>query len=248
MRIKGALHVHSTLSHDGTMTIAELADWYKQRGYSFIALGEHSQDMDDGKIQIMRRECQEQSQDSFCVVPGLEYSCRGGIHLFALGAVMGIPDADPVAVATRARANGAFVVLAHPSRIHWECPTELLRVVDAAELWNVAYDGKYLPSFRAPTAFRRMRRINPNLFASGGQDLHRKPAFYDLAVYVETDRLAPNAIAAAIRCGDYQIRSRFFSLDARAQFSFVRAVSLSILSWQIATLRKARDHFRRWAS
>jgi predicted metal-dependent phosphoesterase TrpH len=248
VRVKGALHVHSTLSHDGTLTIAELVDFYKHRGYDFIALGEHSQDMDDGKIELMRRQSAEHSQNTFCVIPGIEYSCRGGIHLFAAGAGATIADTDSVAVAAKARAIGAFVILAHPSRIKWECPANLVKAVDAAEIWNVAYDGKYLPSFRAPAAFRQMRGVNPKIFAAGGQDFHRKPAFYDLAVYVETDALTPDAIMAAIHRGNYEIRSRFFRFDADAEFSSLKVAALSVLSWQLAILRRARDSLRRWAS
>jgi hypothetical protein len=245
MRVKGALHVHSRLSHDGTLTIPELADWFKQRGYNFFALGEHSQDMDAEKIAQMKAECAQNSNDKFLIIPGLEYSCRGGIHLFALGSTVEIPDVDPVTVATQARAAGAFVVLAHPSRSKWNCSSEIVKAVNAAEFWNVGYDGKFLPSYKALKAFRGMKRENPQIMATGGQDLHRTAAFYDLAVILEVPALSREAILAGMHSGNYQIRSRFFQSGPDARFSAVKASSLWLVSWQLAALRKARNLIQR---
>ncbi len=194
MRLKGALHVHSTLSHDGTMTISELAEWYMTRGYQFIAIGEHSQDMSEEKVEILKKQSTEHSCDGFCIIPGIEYSCQGGIHIFGLGALGLTREMDPVVVAEEIRAQGGLAILAHPYRYNWTCAPELLRAVHAVEIWNVGYDGKYLPSARAPEALRRMRRINPELLAIAGQDLHRKPAFYDVAVQTEAEYLTPGAI------------------------------------------------------
>lgn len=245
MRLKGALHVHSTLSHDGTLSIAELADWYKSRRYNFVALGEHSQDMDAEKISRMKQECAERSSDKFLMVPGLEYSCRGGIHLFALGSTLEIPETDPVSVARQAREKGAFVIFAHPSRLKWNCPAEAVKAVNAAEFWNVGYDGKFLPPYKAIGAFRRMRADNPTLMATGGQDFHRRAAYYDLAVELEIPELTREAILAAMHSGKYEIESRFFRSGSRAEFSVVKTLSLQIVSWQIAALRRARDLLRR---
>ncbi len=245
MRLKGALHVHSTLSHDGTLSIAELADWYRSRGYDFITLGEHSQDMDEKKIAQMKQESAEHSDGKFLIVPGLEYSCRGGVHLFALGSTLDIRETDPVAVATRARAEGAFVILAHPSRLKWNFPTDIVQSVQAAEFWNVAYDGKYLPSFKAFRVFRVLREVNPQLLATGGQDFHRRTGFYDVAVMVEASSLARDEILARMRTGNYEIRSRHFHSNARAQFSPLRAAATWLLSLQLAALRGVRDALQR---
>jgi hypothetical protein len=245
MRLKGALHVHSTLSHDGTMSIAELADWYRSRGYDFFALGEHSQDMDAERIRQMEEESAQHSDNRFLIIPGLEYSCRGGIHLFSLGSTLEILDVDPVAVANQTRRTGAFVILAHPSRMKWNFPVEVIKAVNAAELWNVGYDGKYLPPFGALSAFRRMHEVNPELLAIGGQDLHRRRGFYDLAVTVQASGLDSLAILSSMHAGDYEVTSRFFRFSPHARFSPVKVASLWFFSWQLAALRGARGLFQR---
>lgn len=245
MRYKGALHVHSTLSHDGTLTIPELARWYSEKGYQFIAMGEHSQDLNEEKIHILRDQCAASSGNSFCVIPGVEFSCSGGIHIFGLGAVGLTRDVDPLVVAAEIHALNGFAILAHPKRIGWMCAPELLLVIDAIEIWNVAYDGKYLPSSLAPERFLKMQKVNPKLRAIAGHDLHRKPAFYDVSIEVDVAELAPGPVLEAISSGRYSIRSRFFRTDSGADQSWAKSVWFRLLSRQLAVLRKARDIFWR---
>lgn len=248
MRVKGALHVHSTLSHDGTLTIPELAMWYKPRGYHFIAIGEHSQDLDEGKVELLKEQCAEFSGPQFLIIPGIEYSCRDGIHLFGIAATGLTRQTDPVAVVHHIHDQGAFAILVHPKRLKWNCAVDLLNTVDAVEIWNVAYDGKYLPPYQAPDAFRRMRRTNPRLLAVAGHDLHRKAAFHDVGIETQLPELSSVCVLRNLREGAYVIRSRFFRADSHAPLSWTHTVLLSFMSWHLNNLRKARDALRRWCS
>ena len=61
---KGCLHVHSTAS-DGCLTPEEVIDWYRSRGYHFLALTDHgvlseAQSLGDGFITLSGIEFQEQ--------------------------------------------------------------------------------------------------------------------------------------------------------------------------------------------
>jgi predicted metal-dependent phosphoesterase TrpH len=248
VRYKGALHIHSTLSHDGTLSIPDLARWYRHRGYHFVAIGEHSQDLDNEKLQALCEACGAQSNENFCVIPGVEFSCREGIHIFGLGAVGLTSEVDPVAVTAKIHSLNGVAILAHPKRMKWTCSREILLALDGVEIWNVAYDGKYLPSFHAPRAFRGMREVNPRLLAVAGHDFHRKASFYDVGTEVEAGKLSAATIVEAIRDGRYSIRSRFFRADSRAQLSCAKSVWISLLSWQLMRVRQARDTFVRWSS
>lgn len=245
MRCKGALHVHSTLSHDGTLTIPELAYLYSEKGYQFVAIGEHSQDLNEEKIRLLQGQCEANSGRDFCVIPGVEFSCRGGIHIFGLGVVGLTHEVDPMAVVREIHALNGFAILAHPKRIEWVCAPELLLAIDAIEIWNVAYDGKYLPSSHASGGFFRMRQVNPKLWAIAGHDLHRKAAFYDVSIEVDVEALTPGAILEAISSGRYTIQSRFFRTDSEAHLSWARSFWTQVFSRQLAALRKARDIFLR---
>jgi predicted metal-dependent phosphoesterase TrpH len=248
MRAKGALHVHSTLSRDGTMTIPNLARFYREKGYDFIAMGEHSEDLDTEKIQILQEQCASNSDNAFCVIPGLEFTCRGGFHIFGMGAVGLTRDVDPLAVVAEIHALNGLAILAHPSKYRWDCLRELLCAVDAAEIWNVQYDGKYLPSFRAPRAFERMQRANPLLLAIAGHDFHGSAGFYDVSIEMEVETLRPGGIFERIRQGSYLIKSRFFRAEPHPRFSWASAAGLTLMSGQLAILRWARDLLVRWST
>jgi hypothetical protein len=245
VHIRGALHVHSKLSHDGTLSIEELAHWYKRKGYQFLAMGEHAEDLDEAKVQALRELSTVASDDEFCVVPGIEFAVTNAIHIVGIGLVSLIREKDPVAVAAKIHELGGFAILAHPKRLRWECPSELLRAVDAAEIWNVGYDGKYLPSPKALGAFRRMQQANPKLLAAASHDFHRAASFYDVSIEMEVSSLSSSAILRKLQQGGYDICSRFFRTDSKAQMSRFKAASISLLSRQLTDLKKLRSAFLR---
>jgi predicted metal-dependent phosphoesterase TrpH len=135
VRIRGALHVHSTFSHDGTLTIAELGRLYARRGFQFIAIGEHSQDMDAEKVRELVEQSPSASNAGLLIVSGIEFTCSTpGMHILGVGARDVAPDADPLTAARIIREHGGFAVLAHPGRFGWSCPAELLAEIKAVEI------------------------------------------------------------------------------------------------------------------
>lgn len=248
MHIRGALHVHSTLSHDGSLTVTELAQFYAKRRFQFVAIGEHSQDMDPAKVEALVEESAAASTLNFLVVPGIEYTCDvPGMHIFGLGAVALPSDTRPMTTVRVIHECGGFAVLAHPRRIGWQCPAELLNELDGVEVWNVGYDGKYLPSVHAPMAFRRMKQANPRLLAVAAHDLHRGPEFYDVALEMEVEVLTRDAILSALRAGAYRISSRFFRVGPRFEISWIETALLRLASAQLGYLRQARAAMR-WSA
>jgi len=223
------------------MTIAELAAWYRARRYQFVAIGEHSQDLQGAKIEILKRQCAENSDERFCLIPGIEFSCRGGLHIFGLGVTQLTTETDPVAVAEAIHSQNAFAILAHPQRYQWKCSREVLLAVDAVEIWNVSYDGKYLPSIQAPRQFRKMQKVNPALVGVAGHDFHRPRSFYDVSVEMDVEVLSPAAVLARLRQGAYRIRSRYFRAEPHGVFSWRQTASLQFLGRQLTALRKVRD-------
>src|ERR1700730_5731717 len=204
VHIRGALHIHSKLSRDGTMTIAELARWYKRNGYQFLAMGEHAEDLDQAKVQALREQSIEHSNDAFCVIPGIEFAGNGDIHVVGIGVARLISEQNPTAIAEQIHEQGGLAILAHPKRIGWECPADVLRAVHAAEIWNVGYDGKYLPSPIALRGFRRMRQTNARLLAVVSHDFHRTASFYDVAIETDVAVLTPGEILRNLQRGCYR--------------------------------------------
>jgi hypothetical protein len=248
VQIKGALHVHSALSGDGTMTIAELARLYRQRGYQFIALTEHAEDLDETAVEILKSQSCENSDERLRIIPGLEFSAHGELHILGPGVTRLFPQDDRLAVIEHIHAQGGLAILAHPRRIGWNCPPNVVRVIDAVELWNVGYDGKFLPSAKALGGFAAMRQVNPGLLAVAGHDLHRRESFYDVALEMHVPRLSTEAILANLRSGRYEIRSRFFRAASDARISPASAACLRVVSGQLRNLRRARSLTLEWFS
>ena len=177
MVIKGALHVHTDLSHDGKLSMESAVDLFRRRGFHFVFLAEHAEDMDAAKIEEMRRHAAALSAAEFVVIPGLEYSCPGLVHIVGAGCDRAFDFREPVRVAHEIKSAGGFAVLAHPGRFHWQCDNELIRNVNAVEVWNVAYDGKFIPEPRSLGFLRASRSVNHQLLACAGVDLHRAGGF-----------------------------------------------------------------------
>jgi predicted metal-dependent phosphoesterase TrpH len=248
MRVRGALHVHSTFSHDGTLAIADLVRWYRDHGYHFIALGEHAQDLDEVQVRVLTEQSSQFSSAEFCVIPGIEFPCRGGLHIVGIGATSLLRDFEPTRVIEAIHEQDGYAVLAHPKRNDWRCPSDVLLSADAAEIWNVAYDGKFLPSPQSLIGFKHTRQVNPGLLAVAGHDFHRKAGFYDVAIEMEVASLSAAAVLGNLRYGRFTIRARFFRCSAQADFSSFQASRLLFLSWQISGLRAVRDLLLRLSS
>lgn len=238
--------MHSVLSGDGTMTIRELADLYRSRGYHFIAITEHAEDLDESDVETLKRHSEENSDDRFRIIPGLEFSAGTELHILGLGVTRLFPQHNRLAVIEHIHAEGGFAVLAHPRRIGWNCPEEILRAIDAAEIWNVGYDGKFLPSPKSLGGFAAMRRANPELLAVVGHDLHRRESFYDAAIEMEVLSLSETAILENLGRGRYGIRSRFFHAGSDAEVSPARATCLRLVSEQLRHIRRARSLTLGW--
>lgn len=245
MRIRGALHIHSTLSRDGTMTIADLAAYFKDKGYHFLAMGEHAEDMTEAKVQTLIEQSAAASSADFCVIAGVEFAVTKQIHIVGVGVTKLIPLESPVYVAEQIRALGGISILAHPKRMGWECPPEVAQAVDAAEIWNINYDGKFLPSAKAIPAFERMRQANPRLLAIACHDFHRKASFYGVGVEMDVPSLTREAIFQSLKNGAYRVRSTFFNCGPDGRVSATNAALVRHVSGRLEKMRKARSGFAR---
>jgi hypothetical protein len=241
VRIRGALHVHSTFSHDGTLSVAELAQFYAQRGFDFIAIGEHSQDMDAQKVRALVEQSSAASHPGFLVIPGIEYTCDvPGMHILGLGALLLAEDPKPLTAVRTIHESDGYAVLAHPRRFGWQCPAKLVSAMDAVEIWNVGYDGKYLPSVQALRGFREMKAANSKLLGVASHDLHREPGFYDVGIDMEVAALERAAVLANMRAGAYKISSRYFSSGPHFEISWRQSAFLHLLSAQLSHARQMR--------
>jgi len=247
VRVKGAVHVHSNLSHDGKLSLAEVASFYRAHNFNVVAIGEHSQDMDDARISALIAECDANSDASFRMIPGIEFTCDNGMHILGVGVTQLSPRRAPIEIAGHIRRQQGYAVLAHPSRFGWKCDPEILSAVDAAEIWNVGYDGKYVPSVDAARNFAALRKANPGLHAIASHDLHARAGFYNVAVEMELPELSAAAVIARLRAGEYRNVSPLFSLRPQAPYEGPKTTWLSLIGRQRDRFRKMRAMILRWS-
>lgn len=203
-RYKGAVHLHTTLSHDGVLTLPELARFIRSKGYDFMAVTEHSQDMTETKLAELETGAAELSDDTFLIIPGIEFNCTGTIHILGIGVTKLCASEDPTTVVDHIQSCGGLAVLAHPSNKDYPIDVAWVKKLDGCEIWNNRH-GKWLPQMHAVRKFEELSRAAPGLKAFAGLDLHSPVGYSHVAMEVEADSTARDELFGALREGDYSL-------------------------------------------
>lgn len=227
--LRGVLHVHSTMSYDGQHPLSELAEAARRRGYDFVAMTEHSDTLDQARLSDLADQCQALSRTDLLLIPGVEYTCEGNLHLLAFGMRRYTSERRPIAVAQRVAEAGGIPVVAHPIRYAYRAPEELAPWLAGIEVWNAGYDGRFIPNPRSFRLLEAFRRRNETLSAFCGQDIHRTRHFCDVGVVVDDDRLDERAILDALRQGRFAIQGGPFRMHARTELS-----KGTMVAWRLA--------------
>src|SRR5205823_941873 len=76
--LRGDLHAHSTWSSDGKNSIEEMAAEAKSRGYSYLAITDHSHYLRDGRLDAQDREIEalNETLGRFRLLKGIEVNIR----------------------------------------------------------------------------------------------------------------------------------------------------------------------------
>jgi hypothetical protein len=211
---KGNLHTHSTNS-DGQLTPEQVIDWYRSRGYHFLALTEH-------RIPSQARSVAE----DFVLLSGIEMDGIdpqvGLFHLVGVGFDRA-PDLSAYAGNTswetilgvqetidNLRATGAIVFLAHP---YWSggMSKNLLHLDGCLglEVWNGAcevWDCKGL----SVVHWDDLLAAGCRLWGFGTDDCHWWPGRDDAGlgwIWVKAEELTQEAIVQALEQGHFYASS-----------------------------------------
>lgn len=241
----GILHVHSKLSYDGQNTLAEIAFLAKRRSYQFVGMSEHSDTFDQHKMAHLVDECRRLSDSSFLMIPGLEFTCDNHLHLLALGIEHYTDATNPALVAHFVRAQGGLAILSHPGRYGYRIPEGLEMMLDGIEVWNAAYDGRFVPNDHSIRLWKALRARNHSLRAFGTQDLHTIRDHRHVRVSVRGDQLNRDTILKRLRDGDFVIsnsyvRLRSGSLPGWMKLNAIRAGRRAYLTARAIRYRVAR--------
>jgi hypothetical protein len=200
--LKGALHVHSTYS-DGEFTVAELRKVYLAQGCAFVCITDHSEYFNGDSIGTYQADLAQNSDSSFCFVPGLEYRCERDMHILGYGATALSSSKEPESIIRHIDAQGAIPVIAHPKDEFFSWIEGFSTLPKGIETWNSKYDGRYAPRPGTFALLQRLQQRSPAMHAFYGQDLHWRKQFRGLCVVVDCDSPDPSAILTALAAGNY---------------------------------------------
>jgi len=211
--ICGIMHVHSTYSNDGKMTLRQLADWCRKSSLKFLILSEHPELIDKKIIDMARmgeivKECKALSDENFIIIPGLEFLTEDGMHILAYGIEEYFEERDTKKSIDKIHELGGLAVLAHVS-IYDEIPVEKLSEIDGVEVWNTVYDGWLAPK---PRNLRVLEKIK-GAKAFAGSDLHGEKHLGRMLVCVKAEKLDEKDILSELKKGKACYRGRFISLN-----------------------------------
>lgn len=193
--MSGILHVHTTYSSDGRLTVPQLRDYCLDLGLSFACITDHAEDVSTSQFDSLTRDCDAATDDRFTALPGLEFSVNGA-HVLAFG----LRHAPRSLI--EAKEYGALLVLAHPMRGGRDIGPDLLEILDGVEVWNGGYDGGFVPDPDVLKLYRRLEARKNDLLRFGGCDLHdpEQRGIVRTILPADTNRADIMSTLAAGRC------------------------------------------------
>lgn len=242
----GTVHVHSDYSHDGRDSLAGLRAWALEKGLGFVGLTDHAEDLDSATFDRYLDECRALSDQRSRLIPGLEFRFAGypGLHLLALGLRRWIEPATPAEFIGDAKAHAGFTILAHPVLPDYRIPEEVQAGIDAVEVWNTAYNTRYLPDPRAIRLLQEIQRRRPEVVGIAGLDQHDASNDREARVCLLEQDTEP---LAALRAGRFTNRGRTLRFDSRVSWSGARLAALGALRWGYDRVERMQDSIMRRA-
>jgi hypothetical protein len=224
----GIAHVHSDYSRDGHDSLEQLYDFAVGRGIGFIALSDHAEDLDPARFEQYRRHCEALSDSRVRLFPGLEFRFTGftGLHLLALGLREWIDPPTPEAFIAAAPRAAALTMLAHPKLTDYKIPVSVSEAIQSVEVWNAAYNTRYLPDPRAIRLLHGIRESRADVFGIAGLDQHDSRNDRELRVGITSRDDEP---LSAMRKGKFRNIGPYLSMTPSC-----------LDSWQMPMLRAAR--------
>jgi hypothetical protein len=205
---RGNIHTHSTRS-DGVLDPGEVCRRYREAGYDFLCLSDHFLKRYGFPITDTR----PYRTNSFTTIYGAEIhapaNSHGEVwHILAAGLPEDFAptgdDEDGIALASRAKAAGAFVGIAHPqwSSLTIEDGRAMAAHAHAVEIFNTSCD---VECARPDGTYLLDQLLNEGhrLTAYAADDAHfRQPDAFAGWMMVKAETNEPQALVAAMKRGD----------------------------------------------
>jgi len=251
--MEGLFHLHSDYSFDGKLSLEKLKEECVRRKQNFMVVTEHAEDFDAEKLKRYLAQCKSLTDRDFIVVPGLEFRLEGEmeVHVLVIGTETLCRAEAPRDVMEKMLSGecSGLAVLAHPSRNGHYIPKDLEHRIHGIEIWNAAYDSRYLPDYWAIRLFMSLRKLNRNLVGFGGLDLHDRSGFRELKLQMRHPCRKEAELLTHLKAGRFSIRGPYAGIDSVPDWGFAKMLLLNvgrkllaganILKWKLAPPAKS---------
>ena len=228
--LKGALHIHSNISSDSTLSQSCIKELFKKRGYSFVLLTEHTEDLDSERYEIIKQEYNSLSDNIFLMISGLEIKWKDKIHFLAYVAKNYMPNEYKLSLGDtikkiKKETDCDFLAWGHfnhPFKINKQLMS-FASMVDGIEISNVGYHGQFFCDWRGLLLLNKLKKAGKATIGIGGLDMHEKTKLgksYCLIKGLKSP--TRNGIFDAFKSNKVIFKNRFFALgQAKYKISII---------------------------
>ncbi|MGO9269594.1 MAG: ATP-grasp domain-containing protein [Terriglobia bacterium] len=244
--VKGIVHCHTTLSHDGEVPLSDLCDLLRQQGFGFVALTEHPRGLTARDYQEFVQKCREASRRDFVAIPGLEFRCDNGVEIAGIGVSQMLDGRTPSEIVAQIRDLGGYAVWVHPWRNGpWNAP---FLDCDAVEVLNLKVDGTLAPNLNLLRRTVKERKAGRRFRAIFGVDFHDRNQALSAWVECQVPEVTPDAILATLQEGRFVNRVPYAATSSSGAVGVVDYALMALfrsgfLAWR-RLLRSVPDSAR----
>ena len=138
--------------------------------------------------------------------------------------------------------DAAFTMVAHPVLTRHRVPDEVLAGVDSIEVWNAAYNTRWLPDTSAVLLLHEARRRWPRLVGVAGLDQH--DSRNDRETRVRLTAPEPDPLAA-LRAGRFENLGRTMRFGSDVAWSPARLAALRAARAALDVVERTQDRAAR---
>jgi len=240
-QFRGAIHLHTNLSHDGTLTLEQLVEFLKSRKYHFMAITEHSYDIDQAMMADLAGRSAGLSSPGFIIIPGIEFRCHDDIDILGYGVIQVSDSDDPATIIKHIHDNGGVAVLAHPTIRNYPFAPDWIKLLDGCEIWNIQ-ERKYLPRAETLRKFRQFKKWHPGLMAFCGLDLHRAATYYPVSTDIIAEENSRENILSAFSSGNFVSNSPMFHANSRGDLGIFQTLQVVIGGGILSIIKTVRNY------
>jgi hypothetical protein len=135
--------------------------------------------------------------------------------------------ATPAAFAAEAPRAAGFTIMAHPVLADYQLPDDVAATIDAIEVWNAAYNTRFLPDPGALRLLERVRRKHPAVVGVAGLDQHDARNDRETRVVLSTPSAADPL--GELKAGRFVNVGRTMRFASQAPFGAASLAGLSLL-------------------